>query len=84
MVAGDAVRRKNEAGPAHRQAAHWARSTNAGGGPQPSHDLRGRTSTPSGDPASSSTTQPRTVRPWKGARTRVPTRTSSRQPAGTA
>ena len=84
MVSGDTLRRKNEAGPAQRQAAHSARSTRAGGGPQPNHDFSGRTSTPSGVPASSSTTQPRTVRPWKGARTRVPTCTSSLHPAGTA
>ena len=48
-------------------------STSAGGGPQPSHDFSGSTATPAGVPTSSSTTQPRTVRPWKGARTRVPT-----------
>ena len=84
MVAGDALRRKNDAGPAQRQAAHSANSTTAGGGPQPSHDFSGRTSTPAGVPTSSSTTQPRTVRPWKGARTRVPMCTSSRQPDGTA
>ncbi len=84
MVSGDALRRKNEAGPAQRQAAHSASSTTAEGGPQPNHDFRGRTSTPDGVPTSSPTTQPRTVRPWKGARTRDPMWTSSRQPAGTA
>ena len=47
-VAGEATRRKNDCGPAQRQAAQSARSTSSGGGPQPSHDLRGSTSTPSG------------------------------------
>ncbi len=84
MAAGEAIRRKNEAGPAQRHAAHSASSTSAGGGPHPNHDLRGRTSTSAGVPTSSSTTQPRTVRPWKGARTLVPICTGSRHAAGTA
>ncbi len=84
MASGDAVPKKNEAGPAHRQAAHSASSTTAGGGPQPSHDFNGRTLTPAGASTASSTTQPRTLRPWRGMRTRVPTVMSWSQPAGTA
>ncbi len=83
-IGGDAACRKNEAGPAQRQAAHSARSTSSGGGPQPNHDLAGRTATPGGGSTSSSTTQPRTVRPCRGTRTRVPTTTSSDHSGGTA
>ena len=73
---GDATRKKNDCGPAQRHAAQSPRSTSSGGGPQPSHDFSGRTSTPSSDGAPSATTQPRTLRPCSGTRTRVPTRTS--------
>ncbi len=73
MVPGEAVPRKKEPGPAQRQAAQSARSTAAGGGPQPSHDLRGNSWRPSA--TASSTTQPRTLRPCRGTRTRVPTTT---------
>ena len=58
--------------PPRRAAAPIPTTTSEGGRP-----------TPAGVPTSSSTTQPRTVRPWNGARTRVPTCTSSRQPGGT-
>ena len=56
IVPGEAVPRKEEAGPAQRQAAQSARSTTAGGGPQPSHDLRcstARLGSPSRQTASS-------------------------------
>ena len=43
------------------------------GGPQPSHDLRGSTSRPPASDTASSTTHPRTLRPCRGTRTRVPT-----------
>ena len=82
-VAGEATRRKNDAGPAQRHAAQSASSTSAGGGPQPSHDLRGRRSTPGCVATSASTTQPRTDRPWSGTRTRLPTRTSWSHSGGT-
>ena len=78
------MRKKNEAGPAQRHEAHSARSITAGGGPQPSHEDAASTSTPAGGATSSSTTHPRTVRPCNGTRTRVPTRTSWSQAAGTA
>ncbi len=84
IASGDAVRRKKEAGPAQRQAAQSASSTRPGGGPQPSHDFSGSRSTPGGGSTASSTTQPRTLRPCNGMRTRVPTTTSSVHPAGTA
>ena len=84
MTDGDAACTKKDAGPAHRHDAHSASSTTSGGGPQPSHDLSGSKSMPSGVSTSASTTQPRTLRPWSGTRTRVPTRTSSVQRAGTA
>ena len=84
IVGGDATPKKNASGPAQRQAAQRARSTTAGGGPQPSHDFAGSNPTPSGGSASSSTTQPRTVRPCSGTRTRVPIPTSCDQLGGTA
>ena len=83
MVDGDAVRKKNAGGPAHRHAAQSASSTSAAGGPHPNHDFSGSTATPAGVPASSSTTHPRTLRPCNGARTRVPTSMSSRHAGGT-
>ena len=84
IVAGEAVPKKEEAGPAQRQAAQSATSTTDGGGPQPSHDLRGSTWRPSTSATASSTTQPRTLRPCSGARTRVPTTTGCSQLLGTA
>ena len=64
-------------GPAQRHAAHSASSTTAGGGPQPSHDLRGRRSTPAC--ARHVAPRPPSRAPNGRAaatRTRVPTRTS--------
>jgi hypothetical protein len=83
MTFGEAAWRKVASGPAQRQAAHPATSTRDAGGPQPSHDFSGRTSRPSVGGTSSSTTQPRTVRPCSGTRTRVPTTTGSVHDAGT-
>ena len=83
-VPGEATRRKNDAGPAQRHAAHSVSSTSGGGGPQPSHDVRGRRSTPGCVATSVSTTQPRTERPWSGTRTRLPTPTSWPHSGGTA
>ena len=48
MRDGDAAPRKKERGPAQRQAAHWARSTRAAGGPHPDHCASGATVTPGG------------------------------------
>ena len=82
--AGEAALRKNEAGPAQRQAAHSASSTTMAGGPQPDHCVNGVGVTPAGGVTLSSVTHPPTRRPCRTARTRVPTMTVSVQRSGTA
>ena len=56
--AGEAALRKNEAGPAQRQAAHSASSTTMAGGPQPDHCVNGVGVTSTGGVTLSSVTHP--------------------------
>jgi hypothetical protein len=69
---GDAVPRNDATGPAQRHAAHTARSRTEGGGPRPLAPVRSFGVTPGGASTLSATTQPPTLRPWRGMRTRDP------------
>ncbi len=69
---GEAVPRKEEMGPAQRQAAHSASRTTAGGGPMPLERASGLATTPGVGATPSSVTQPPTRRPWSSTRTRLP------------
>ncbi len=80
---GEAVPRNDDSGPAHRQAAHSARSTMAEGGPIPLDAARSIGCTPGSDVTSSSTTQAPTRRPCNGMRTRLPKVTTSPSESGT-
>ena len=62
----EAVRRKAGTGPAQRHAAHRARSSTPGGGPQPRTAAIGRSTTPGPGSTSSSTTHPPTRRGPQG------------------
>jgi hypothetical protein len=83
LRAGDATRSNVDAGIAHRQAAHAASSTTAGGGPAPEKPVIGCNATVAGGSGSTAVTHPPTGRLWSRMRTRLPTGSWPRQRSGT-
>ena len=83
-VPGDAVTSNDRRRPAHRHAAHEARSINSGSGPQPVTFATGRNAKPSVGGTGYAVTHPRTFRPWSGTRMMLPALTSPASAAGTA